>query len=126
MTSIAYIKQILVKNIDSLPNLSVEHIHTFSLGSDMNDTEPLLLITSLSEAGQSFGNNDPIGSTKRVQIQFYYPKDYLGDMELIETSVKKLLRKNQVNCNGDAGAVLTPDTKNILNTLKFIYEKEAI
>ncbi|RRG06376.1 MAG: DUF806 family protein [Lactobacillus sp.] len=126
MTSASYVRNILADEIEQLPNLSVEHIHAFSIGNDSNTTEPILLITELPDYSQNYGNGQPISIKKQAQIEFYYPKDYPEDMEAIESTVKWRLLKHGLYCNSDAGHVLTPDTQNIENTLKFIYTKEEI
>ncbi|MFC6170355.1 DUF806 family protein [Loigolactobacillus jiayinensis] len=126
MTSASYVKSILVSEIKQLPKLSVEHIHAFSIGNDSNTDDPILLITELPDYSQNYGNGQPISTKKQAQIEFYYPKDYQGDMEAIETAVKWRLLNHGLYCNSDVGHVLTPDTQNIENTLKFIYTKEEI
>lgn len=126
MTSASYVRNILADEIEQLPNLSVEHIHAFFIGNDLTNTDPILVITELPDYSQDYGNSRPVSVKKQVQIEFYYPKDYQEDMSAIEQAVKDLLLANDLYCNSDAGHVLTPDTQNIENTLKFIYSKEEI
>ncbi|WP_461241149.1 DUF806 family protein [Paucilactobacillus sp. N302-9] len=126
MTPAARTKSILVSEIKNIQNVGVDHIHTFFIGNDDMDTEPILLITEAPDYSSDSGNDQIIMSKKRIQIEFYYPKNYEFDMSAIERSVKAVLQKYRFYCNSDAGHVITPDTENITNTLKFIYNEEEI
>lgn len=126
MTPAARTKSILVSEINKIQNIGVDHIHTFFIGNDDMDTEPILLITEAPDYSSDSGNDQIIMSKKRIQIEFYYPKNYEFDMSAIERSVKAVLQKYRFYCNSDAGHVITPDTENITNTLKFIYNEEEI
>ncbi|AGE39588.1 DUF806 family protein [Lactiplantibacillus plantarum] len=127
MTPVAFIKGIIVANINEIPELAVEHIHSFFIPiNDTSTDEPIVVISGLPERSQDYGNGIPFQSTKQVQIQFYYPKDYSGDMDAIESGLKQVLLTNDIRCYSDAGQTLTPDSESITNTLKFNYIKEAI
>ena len=121
MTPANYVIQILKQ--EKVPGLGVEHIHAFSIGTDMT-TEPILVVSELPDYSQDSGNDEPVGYRKMVQLQFYYSKDYSGDMDGLEALVRRVLYKHRIYQNSNAGHVMTPDTENIINTLKFIYYKE--
>lgn len=122
MTPTARVISLLSSNLDKLPGLEEEHIHAFTIGRDDFDNKTCIVVVSEMPAGShDFGNDTVIGTYRRIQIDFYYPKDYTGDMDLIEKSVKSFLRAHRIRCFSDAGHVMTPDTENIINTLKFNY-----
>lgn len=122
MTPTARVVSLLSSNVDVLPGISVEHIHSFAIDRDDDDDKQCIIVVSEIPAGEhDFGNDSVIGTYRRVQIDFYYPKDYTGDMDLTEKSVESFLRNHRIRCYSDAGHVMTPDTENIINTLKFNY-----
>ncbi|MBE1727401.1 DUF806 family protein [Lactobacillus plantarum] len=127
MTSAAFIRSILVSQLDWIPQISADHVHTFFIPeSDNSDDALIVVISEIPDDGQSYGNDTPFETTKQVQLQFYYPDEYSEDMDLIENTVKKVLLENRIRCFSDAGHIRSPDSKNITNTLKFKYIKEAI
>ncbi|MEY8441800.1 DUF806 family protein [Lactobacillaceae bacterium 24-114] len=122
MTPTAKVVSLLTNNLSVLPGLEEEHIHAFVINKDeVNNKECMVVVSEIPAGSHDFGNNSVIGTYKRIQIDFYYPKDYVGDMDLIEKSVKSFLRTHSIRCYSDAGHVMTPDTENIINTLKFNY-----
>ncbi|MFT8392396.1 MAG: hypothetical protein ABF624_00125 [Liquorilactobacillus ghanensis] len=122
-----YIKRILVDNISELTGLSAEHIHALYIpGTDKTTTEPILVVSEIPDDSADYGNDTPVVKYKRVQIDFRYPKNFMKDMEAIEDSVESLLLSQRVNCFSNAGHILSPDSQNIVNTLKFNYTKEEI
>ncbi|MDN7145267.1 DUF806 family protein [Liquorilactobacillus mali] len=127
MTPAAYVKGILTDNINTLEPLSVDHIYAFLIPQSEDTTaEPVLVVSEAPDYDFDYGNNVPIQNGKRIQIEFYYPKDYAEDMEAIESAVEKLLLSKGIYCFSNAGHVITPDSENIINTLKFNYIKEVI
>lgn len=127
MTPAAYVRSVIDSNIDDIPNLTLEHVHTFMIDpSDNTKDELILVISELVDGGSSYGNDQELNITRQVQLIFYYPPDYEFDMSEIEKSVKQILAKNLIRCFSDAGHVMTPDNQNIINTLKFKYIEEEL
>lgn len=126
MTPTAYIVGMLVDNAQEL-GLTTDNIQAFMIDEDFVDNGEPIVVVSENTAGQhDFGNNDPISTLRRIQIEFYYPKDYEGDMDLIEKSVKSFLRAQDIKCYSDAGHIIAPDSHNIMNTLRFNYLERNI
>lgn len=127
MTPAAYIKGILTENIEKIKPLSAEHVHAFFIPSDdQTTTDPILVVSEIPDENSDYGNDIPIQKGKRIQVEFYYPKDYSEDMSEIERLVEQLLLNNRIYCFSNAGHILTPDSQNINNTLKFNYKQEVI
>lgn len=122
MTPAAKIVGLLENNVNSIPDLLPDNICAFMIGDNNVDEKHVIVVVSEDSAGNhNFGNNDVIGTTRRISIQFYYPKNYEQDMDLIEKSVESFLRTKGIKCYLNAGHVITPDSQNITNTLKFNY-----
>lgn len=124
MTPAAYVYGILADNIDSIPGLKSDDIFTFDV-DDSAGSDVIVLITEEPGMGDDYGNDNVLYSNKRVQIDFYYPRDYVGDMDELERHLKQVLREHEVYCCSDAGHVLSLDSKNITNTLKFNFKMEV-
>lgn len=124
MTPAAYVYGIIVDNIDSIPGLKSDDIYTFGV-DDSAGSDVIVLITEEPGMGDDYGNDNVLYTNKRIQIDFYYPKDYEEDMNALEQSLKKVLRDNGVYCYSDAGHVLSLDSRNITNTLKFNIKMEV-
>ena len=124
MTPAMIVTNLLIDNLDKLPGLTEDNICTYSIDNDNVDDTNLIIVVGENSAGDAdYGNNDVISTHRRIQIQFYYPKGYQEDMALIEKKVKAFLHAHAYRCYADAGHILTPDTMNILNTLKFNYQE---
>lgn len=122
MTPTAKIVSLLTKNIDKFPNVIADNICPFMIDSNSVKEGHVIIVVSEDSAGShDFGNDNVIGTRRRISLQFYYPKDYSGDMDLTEKSVESFLRTHRIKCYLNAGHVITPDTQNITNTLKFNY-----
>lgn len=122
MTPTAKVVGLLQKNVENIPDLTIDNICSFMIGTNNVDNKHVIVVVSEDSAGtHSFGNDDVISTTRRISIQFYYPKDYTEDMDLIEKSVDSFLRTKGIKCYLNAGHVITPDSQNITNTLKFNY-----
>lgn len=122
MTPAAKIVGILQENVDSFPDILTDNICTYMIGENNVDNQHVILVVSEDSAGShEFGNDLVIGTIRRISIQFYYPKNYEKDMDLIEKSVESFLRTKRIKCYLNAGHVMTPDSQNITNTLKFNY-----
>lgn len=124
MTPAAYVYGILADKIDSIPGLKSDDIFTFDV-DDSAGSDVIVLITEEPGMGDDYGNDNVLYSNKRVQIDFYYPRDYVGDMDELERHLKQVLREHEVYCCSDAGHVLSLDSKNITNTLKFNFKMEV-
>lgn len=125
MTPAAYIRKIISENINQIPNLTVDDIYTFYVDESNNNSGALILITENVSLADDYGNNDVLFNIKRVQIDFYYPRDYEDDMAALENSLKRVLRDNGVFCYSDAGHILSLDSMSITNTLKFNFKMEG-
>lgn len=122
MTPAAKIVGLLADNLDRLTGVTAENLYAYQIDDQNYDTTNVILVVTEDSAGDhEFGNGDVISTIRRVSIQFYYPKDFDDDMAKIEKSVEAFLRTRRIRCYLDAGHVLTPDTQNITNTLKFNY-----
>ena len=106
MTPAAYVYGILADNIDSIPGLKSDDICTFDV-DDSASSDVIVLITEEPGMGDDYGNDNVLYSNKRVQIDFYYPRDYVGDMDELERHLKQVLRGHEVYCCSDAGHVLS-------------------
>lgn len=127
MTPTAKVISLLEDNIDNLPGLISDNIYAYKIDNDNVDNTNVILVVSENSAGEhSFGNNDVLGTKRIIQVEFYYPFDFSEDMDLIEQSVKSFLRANGYKCYLDAGHVMSPDSENIVNTLKFNFFEEDI
>lgn len=124
MTPAAYVYRIIADNIASIPGIDVDHVYTFYIDDDPVAPDVFVLITETVGMSDDYGNNEAVYSNKRVQIDLYYPKDYDQDMAALERQLKQVLRDHEVYCYSDAGHVLTLDSKNITNTLKFNLKME--
>lgn len=116
-----------MNNVEQITGLSAEHIHTFFIPQNDNPKrDAILVISELSDPGAEYGNGIKFQTEKAVQLQFYYPPDYTDDMQGIEDSVEHTLLSKNIRCYDNAGHVLTPDSQNIINTLKFRYIEEEL
>lgn len=114
-------------NIEQIPKLSAEHIHTFFVPqTEKSKVDAIVVIEELTNDEADYGNGIKFQNKRKVQLSFYYPPDYMGDMAGIEKAVEDVLFSNRVRCYSDAGHVLTPDSQNIINTLKFNYIEEEL
>ena len=125
-TPVADIVGLLTDNIGFFDGmLKPNCIFGYQLSPDnTNQTDALLVVSELPRRGHTYGNGTPIYERRRVQITFYYPRDYSLDMEGLESKIQSFLVTKGYYCYADAGHVITPDTQQITNTLKFNYAKE--
>lgn len=122
MTPAAKIVGMLQNNVDNFPDILPDNICAYMIGKNNVDNQHVILVVSEDSAGShEFGNDIVVGTIRRISIQFYYPKNYEKDMGLIEKSVESFLRTKRIKCYLNAGHVMTPDSQNITNTLKFNY-----
>lgn len=124
-TPVANIVSILRDNAEKFEGLDADHIYGYMLDPDEDTQEDVVLVVSeLPRRGHTYGNGIPIAERRRIQITFYYPRDYEGDMEGLEEKIQSFLVSKGYYCYANAGHVMTPDTRDITNTLKFNYLKE--
>lgn len=124
MTATATVVALLKNNSDQLTNIASTNIHAYSISAaDWTDDAPLILVTDIGRSVSLYGNDNVGRELEEIQIQLYYPANYTGDMDMIESALITVLRANKYYCSSNAGHVMTPDTKNILNTLKFKHTK---
>ena len=93
---------------------------------NVNNTHPILVVSEDNDGQRDIGNNTILSTIKRISIMFYYPINFDGDMDSIEKSVESFLYAHGIRRYLNAGHVMTPDTKNITNTLKFNYKQDEI
>lgn len=116
-----------MENIEQIPKLSAEHIHTFFVPpNEKSAVEAILVIEELTNDEADYGNGIKFQNRRKVQLSFYYPPDYTSDMAGIERAVEDVLLNHRVRCYSDAGHVLTPNSQNLINTLKFNYIEEEL
>lgn len=124
MTLASEIRQVIVNSIEKLPNVSSDQIHTFGIkANDWADDKPVFLITEISNNGSGYGDNEATYLQQQAQVQIYYPKDYVGDMDDLENQLKQVMRLARYYCFSDNGHILTPDDGQLMATLKFNHKK---
>lgn len=129
LTPVAQVVSLICSNMDKFEplGLTADHVYPYMIDADEDSTEdPLLVVSELPRKGHEYGNGTPISEQRRVQLTFYYPRDYTGQEEGLEQTLRSFLLTKHFRCYQNAGHVLTPDSQNITNTLKFNYKKEII
>lgn len=122
MTPTAKLVSILTENVNELPGLEENNIFAFMIDPDrMTVDEPFVVVSEIPAGGHVFSNGTPISTSRRVQLEIYYPPNTEVDMQGLEDKIKAFLLSKNFYCYRDAGHVLTPDSENITNTLKFNY-----
>lgn len=125
MTPTAKIVDLLSDNIDKLVGITSENICVYMIDEENVDNQNVILVVSEdSDSQRDVGNNTILSTIKRITIMFYYPINYTEDMDSIEKSVESFLYAHKIRRYLNAGHVLTPDSKNITNTLKFSYKED--
>lgn len=125
MTPTAKIVGLLTDNVDNLVGIKTDNICAYKIDEENVDNANAILVVSEDADGErEMGNDDILSTVKRISIMFYYPINYTGDMDLIEKTVESFLYAHGIRRYLNAGHVLTPDTENITNTLKFNYTEE--
>lgn len=121
MTITAQVVSLLRSN--KITGVSAEHVWPFMINKNERTVDqPIIVVSEIPAGEHDFGNGNIIGTKRRIQITFYYNlQSYEGDMDLTEKSVESFLRAHGFKCYSNAGHVITPDTENVINTLKFNY-----
>lgn len=124
MTPTAKIVSLLTNNLDKLTGLKSDNICAYKIDNENVDNSHVILVVSEDSDGQrDVGNDKILATTKRVSIMYYYPRNFDGDMDLIEKSVESFLYAHRIYRYLNAGHIMTPDTENITNTMKFTYQE---
>lgn len=124
MTPTARIVALLTNNVDVLVGLKPDNICAYKIDEENVDNANAILVVSEDADGErDVGNDNILSTVRRVSIMFYYPTNYTGDMDLIERTVESFLYAHGIRRYLNAGHILTPDTENITNTLKFNYKE---
>lgn len=124
MTPTARIVALLTNNIDVLVGLKPDNICAYKIDEEnIDNTNAILVVSEDADGERDVGNDNILSTVRRVSIMFYYPTNYTGDMDLIERTVESFLYAHGIRRYLNAGHVLTPDSENITNTLKFNYKE---
>lgn len=124
MTPTAKIVMLLLDNIDVLVGLKPDNICAYKIDEEnVDNTNAILVVSEDADGERDVGNDNILSTVRRVSIMFYYPTNYTGDMDLIERTVESFLYAHGIRRYLNAGHILTPDTENITNTLKFNYKE---
>lgn len=127
MTPTAKIVGLLTDNIGKLKGVTPDNICAYKIDNENVDNTNAILVVSEDGDGQRDMGNDIILSTiRRFSIMFYYPINFEGDMDSIEKSVESFLYTQNIRRYLNAGHIMTPDTENITNTLKFTYKEDEL
>lgn len=127
MTPTAKIVGLLTDNVSQLKGITADNICAYKIDNENVDNEHVILVVSEDSDGQrNVGNDNILSTTRRVSIMYYYPINYTGDMDLIEKSVESFLRAHRIYRYLNAGHIMTPDTENITNTMKFTYQEDEL
>lgn len=127
MTPVAKIVGLLTDNVAKLKGVVPDNICAYKIDNENVDNQHVILVVSEDSDGQrENGNNTILTTTKRISIMYYYPINYTGDMDLTEKSVESFLRTQKIYRYLNAGHVITPDTENITNTMKFNYQEDEL
>lgn len=124
MTPTAKIVSLLTNNVDVLIGLKPNNICAYKIDEEnVDNTNSILVVSEDADGERDVGNDNILSTVRRVSIMFYYPTNYTGDMDLIERMVESFLYAHGIRRYLNAGHVLTPDSENITNTLKFNYKE---
>ena len=127
MTPAARVVSLIQNNISQFDGLKKEHVHSFMISQDDKTKTDAIIVVSEAPGGRHiYGNGMPVSERRRLQIEFYYPKNYMKDMEELEKQIRSFLFTYGFICYANAGHIISPDQQNITNTLKFNYQKEEI
>lgn len=124
MTPTAKIVNLLSENVDVLVGLKPDNICAYKIDEEnVDNTNAILVVSEDADGERDVGNDNILSTVRSVSIMFYYPTNYTGDMDLIERTVESFLYAHGIRRYLNAGHILTPDSENITNTLKFNYKE---
>ncbi len=126
-TPVADVVSLIRNNASLFHDLSSDHVWPYMINPDDTDQENVIVVVSeLPRRGHTYGNGIPISERRRIQLTFYYPRDWLGDMEGLEHQLQSFLIDHDYYCYSNAGHTITPDGQAITNILKFNFLKELV
>lgn len=122
-TEAAKVVTLLKTHTNEFPQLKSEHIHAYMISDeDNNQTDAIVVVKELNRGRRDMANNTAIREIKRIEIDFYYPKNYTQDMEGLEQQVESFLHAYGYEQYSEAGRTMTPDTQNFINTYRYSYD----
>lgn len=126
-TPVADVVSLIRKNAILFSDLSSEHVWPYMVDpDDDSQTDAIVVVSELPRRGHVYGNGIPISERRRIQLTFYYPKNWSGDMEGLENQLSSFLLSYGYYNYSNAGHVITPDGQAITNSLNFNYIKEKV
>lgn len=126
-TKAAEVAMLLQDNSDKFEGLNSDHIHAFMIPeSDTQSELPIVVVTEVPRKIRLYANNIPVNELGRIQLTYYAPSTYGGDLESLARSVEAFLLSKGFAEYSEAGWVMTPDTQNLTNTYKFNYVKDLL
>lgn len=126
-TPVADVVSLIIKNASLFSDLSSEHVWPYMVDpDDDSQTDAIVVVSELPRRGHVYGNGIPISERRRIQLTFYYPKNWSGDMEGLENQLSSFLLSYGYYNYSNAGHVITPDGQAITNSLNFNYIKEKV
>lgn len=126
-TPVAEVVSLIRKNTSLFSDLSSEHVWPYMVDpDDDSQTDAIVVVSELPRRGHVYGNGIPISERRRIQLTFYYPKNWSGDMEGLENQLSSFLLSYGYYNYSNAGHVITPDGQAITNSLNFNYIKEKV
>lgn len=126
-TKAAELAILLQDNAKDIPGLSDVHIYAFMIPESDTDTQtPDIVVNEVPRKNRLYANNIPLAELGRIQLTYYCPPDYEGDIESLARSVEAFLLPHGYAEYADAGWAMTPDSKNLTNTYKFNYVKDLL
>lgn len=126
-TPVADVVQLIKRNASLFHDLNSKHVWPYMISpDDKSQSDAILVVSELPRRGHTYGNGIPITERRRIQLTFYYPRGWNGDMEGLEHQLQSFLIDHDYYCYANAGHTITPDGQNITNTLKFNFLKELV
>ena len=126
-TPVADVISLIRKNASLFSDLSSEHVWPYMVDpDDDSQTDAIVVVSELPRRGHVYGNGIPISERRRIQLTFYFPKNWSGDMEGLENQLSSFLLSYGYYNYSNAGHVITPDGQAITNSLNFNYIKEKV
>lgn len=126
-TPVADVVSLIRENASLFSDLSSEHVWPYMVDpDDDSQTDAIVVVSELPRRGHVYGNGIPISERRRIQLTFYYPKNWSGDMEGLENQLSSFLLSYGYYNYSNAGHVITPDGQAITNSLNFNYIKEKV
>lgn len=123
----AEVAMLLQDNSDKFEGLSADHIHAFMIPeSDTQNELPIVVVSEVPRKKRVYANNIPVTELGRIQLTYYAPPTFDGDLESLARSVEAFLLSQGFAEYSEAGWAMTPDSQNLTNTYKFNYVKDLL